>query len=119
MNLKPITIDILTYPDELRPLLSGANIYDSSCSPEAKVIFIDKDGGYFLKNAPEGSLEREALMMRYFHKKGLSAKVLSYTSEQQDWLLTEKIHGDDGISPKHLEQPERLRFICGTARYTA
>jgi kanamycin kinase len=28
--------------------------------------------------------------------------------EERDWLLTEKIRGDDGISPKHLEQPERL-----------
>ena len=108
MELKPIKVDISAYPDEFRPLLSGANIYDSSCSPEARVIFIDKDSGYFLKSAPKTVLEREAVMMQYFHNKGLSPKILSYITEQQDWMLTEKISGEDGISAKHLEQPERL-----------
>jgi kanamycin kinase len=108
MELKPIKIDISEYPTELRPLISSGNFYDSSCSPEARVIFIDKDGGYFLKSAPKGKLEREATMMRYFHSKGLSANVLSYVSTTEDWLLTEKIHGDDCIAAKHLEQPKRL-----------
>ena len=54
MELKPINVDISTYPNELRLLLSDASIFDSSCSPEAKVIFIDKDGGYFLKCMPKG-----------------------------------------------------------------
>ena len=108
MELKPITIDISTYPDDLHPLLSDATLYDSSCSPQARVIFVDKDDGYFLKSAPKGSLEREATMMRYFHNKGLSANVLAYISTTEDWLLTEKIHGDDCIAAKYLEQPERL-----------
>ena len=89
-------------------MLSGANLYDSSCSPEAKVIFIDKDSGYFLKSAPKGSLERQADMMRYFHGKGLSANVLTYLQDGRDWLLTEKIHVDDCIAAKYLEQPKRL-----------
>ena len=66
MELKPIEIDITTYPGELHPILSNGKFYDSSCSPEARVIFIDKDGGYFLKSAPKGKPEREATMMRYF-----------------------------------------------------
>ena len=108
MELKPITIDISTYPNDLHPLLSGATLYDSSCSPQARVVFVDKDGGYFLKSAPKGSLEHEAIMTRYFHGKGLSANVLAYISTTKDWLLTEKIHGDDCIAAKYLEQPERL-----------
>ena len=108
MELKPIKIDVLAYPTELHPLLSSGNLYDSSCSPEACVIFIDKDGGYFLKSAPKGKLEREAINMRYFHSKGLSANVLSYVSTTEDWLLTEKIHGDDCISAKYLKQPNKL-----------
>ena len=108
MTLTPIKPDIEIYPTELRPLLTDARLYDSSCSEQAKVIFIDKDNGYFLKSAPKGTLEREAAMTKYFHNKGLAANVLMYISNENDWLLTEKIHGDDGITAKHLEQPERL-----------
>jgi len=108
VELKPISIDISTYPSELHPLFANAKLYDSSCSPAAQVIFIDKDGGYFLKSAAKGTLERQAEMMRYFHRKGLSADVLAYVSDTKDWLLTEKIHGDDCIAAKYLEQPKRL-----------
>jgi kanamycin kinase len=108
VTLVPITIGTDDVPAELRPLLSGATLYDSSCSPEARVIFIGKDGGYFLKSAPKGVLEREAIMTRYFHGKGLAAEVLSYLSDERDWLLTAKIQGDDCTTGKYLEQPERL-----------
>jgi len=108
LKLKQISIDVSTYPDELRAILSGSSIYDSSCSPEARVIFIEKGNGYFLKSAPKGALEHQATMMSYFHSKGLSANVLAYLSAEQDWLLTEKIHGDDCIATKYLEQPKRL-----------
>ena len=30
-------------PEELRSLVGRSHIYDSSCSPEAKVYFIDRD----------------------------------------------------------------------------
>jgi len=108
MELKPIEVDISTYPTELHSLLSSGKLYDSSCSPEAQVIFIDKDYGYFLKSAPKGKLEREAINMRYFHRKGLSANVLSYMSNTKDWLLSEKIQGEDCISAMYLEQPTKL-----------
>jgi kanamycin kinase len=74
----------------------------------AKTLFINKDGGYFLKSAPKGELELEAAMMRYFHNKGLTAKVFSYISGEQDWLLTERIPGEDCTSEKYLAQPKRL-----------
>jgi len=108
MTLKPINIDISTYPPEIHPFLSNAKIYDSSCSPNAKVIFIDKDAGYFLKSAPKNSLERQAIMTRYFHSKGLSSNIISYISNDSDWLLMEKVRGDDCTTAKYLEQPERL-----------
>ena len=108
MKLTLITPDISTYPTKLQPFMSGAKLFDSSCSPQANVIFIEKDGGYFLKTSPKGSLEREAALTRYFHNKGLSANVVEYISNESDWLLTEKIHGDDCVAAKYLEQPERL-----------
>jgi kanamycin kinase len=106
--LKPIKVDKDAYPVELRPLLSGAGLYDSSCSGEASVIFIDRDEGFFLKSAPRGALGREAAMARYFYGKGLSADVLAYISDGCDWLLTRKVPGDDCGAGKYLRQPERL-----------
>ena len=108
MKLTPIKPNVELYPDELRSLLSDAKLFDSSCSPEASVIFIDKDNGYFLKSATKGSLERESVLTKYFHGKGLGAEVLSYISAEKDWLLTTKVQGDDCTAEKYLEQPERL-----------
>lgn len=108
MTLTPQNIVIDNYPVEFHSFLSNAKIYDSSCSSEAKVIFIDKDDGLFLKSAPKGTLEREAVMTRYFHSKKLAAEVLTYLSDDRDWLLTTKIQGDDCTTQKYLDQPERL-----------
>ena len=64
-----------TFPDSVREFVDGAKIYDSSCSPEARVYFVDKDVGYYIKTSAAGTLEREALMTAYFHKKGLGASL--------------------------------------------
>ena len=63
MQRKPISIDIEQYPEQFRPLLQKGALYDSSCSREARVIYIDADGGLFLKSAPKGMLAREAELM--------------------------------------------------------
>lgn len=113
MELKPITVELDAYPAELHSYIEGASIFDSSCSPEARVVFIDKDGGYFLKSAPKGSLEREVSLTHYFHGKGLAANVLTYISDEKDWLLTEKIDGADCTFDGYLRQPERLATLIG------
>ena len=66
MERVPVTINIENYPESLRPLLSGADIYDSRCASGAEVLFIDKDDGYFLKSMKRGELEAEARMTKYF-----------------------------------------------------
>ncbi|MCL2055067.1 MAG: phosphotransferase [Oscillospiraceae bacterium] len=98
MNLTPITSDISLYHVKFHPLLSDAKLYDSSCSTQAKVIFIDKDGGYFLKSSPKGTLMREAALTRYFHDS------FGYASSEEAWAVVEKyahflktdtlLHGD-------------------------
>ena len=108
MKLTPIKPNIETYPADFHHIMLDAKIYDSSCSPEARVIYIDKHDGYFLKSAQKGKLERQTTMMRFFHGRNLSTNVIAYLSDEQDWLLTEKIHGEDCISAKYLEQPKRL-----------
>lgn len=101
------------FPEELAGFIRDSAVYDSSCSPEAKVLFIDKDGGYFLKTAEAGSLRTEARMTEYLHSLGLSAEVLHYgTAGGHDWLLTARIAGEDCTDPQYTSDPKRL---CDTA----
>lgn len=93
-------------PPELRSILGNAPVYDSSCSPAAKVYFIDKDSGYYLKQAPKGALQKEAAMTAYFGAKGLGAQVVRYLPEQRDWMVTTAVPGETGL--QYLPEPERL-----------
>lgn len=96
----------LSLPSEFSSLSLGAKIYDSSCSPEAKVYYVEKDEGYFIKSAPKGALLRECEMGRYFHTKGLSPEVLYYGSGEADMLLTARAIGQDGTH--FVDEPKRL-----------
>lgn len=108
MNRRPVQISPEAFPEHLRYLIEGTPVYDSSCSPEASVYFLDRDGGLFLKTAAKGSLAREAEMTRYFHSKGLAPQVLDYRSLDRDWLLTARIPGEDCLHPRYLEDPRKL-----------
>ncbi len=114
--MKRTHLDILpnTIPASLRSMLDGADVYDSSCSKEAKVYFIDRDSGYYLKSAPAGYLQREAEMGRYFHSLGLGAEVLGFESEgARDYLLTRCVPGEDMTHADCLAQPDRLATLLG------
>lgn len=108
MQRTPIFVELSQFPSQFHPILQGAPVYDSSCSPAAKVYFIDREGGLYLKTAAKGTLAREAAMTQFFCGKGLSAKVLAYESLEADWLLTAKIPGEDGTHAQHLADPKRL-----------
>ena len=108
MNRTKKSIDIAAYPDEFHAFLKDAQVFDSSCSPEARVIFIDKDGGYYLKSAEKGTLKKEAEMTKFFCSKGLGTKVIEYLSLDKDWLLTEKVLGEDCTDKRYLDDPKRL-----------
>ena len=109
-----ITPDLSAFPADVRPLLTGAEVYDSSCSPEARVYFIDRDGGIYLKSAPEATLRNEAEKTRFFHEKGLGAEVLTYLSESgRDWLVTRAVRGEDCTHADYLAEPARLAALLG------
>lgn len=108
MQLKPITINLEKYPEGLWEFLKESEVYDSSSSEEANIIYIKKDKGYFLKQAEKGKLKHEATMAEYFNKKGLTTKVLAYISNEKDYLLTEKVEGCDCLAQIYLENPKRL-----------
>ncbi|MBE6607820.1 MAG: aminoglycoside 3'-phosphotransferase [Ruminococcaceae bacterium] len=108
MQRKLITPNFEEFPESFHNLMKDAKIYDSSCSREARVIYIDKDNGYFLKCSPVGTLKKEAELTAYFHKKGLAAEVISYISGEMDYMLTERVVGEDCTYFKYLEEPEKL-----------
>jgi len=114
--IKPLLSD---YPQAFRQYLEGAAVFDSSCSREARVIYIDKDKGYYLKSAPKGTLALEAELTRYYHKKGIAASVVEYVSADRDYFMTEKVNGEDLTYKAYLDNPkwlcdtfaERLRYL--------
>jgi kanamycin kinase len=113
MELKKTTLNLDLFPKEILPLFDGARVFDSSSSPEARVYFIDKDGGYFLKTAEKGSLKKEATLGEYFYKKGLAPEILHYLSSDKDFLLTRKAKGLDATEKIYLDEPKRLAEKMG------
>ena len=101
----------IVLPSKIEKLCKNAEVFDSSCSPEARVYFIDAQGGYYLKSAAAGSLKNEALMTDYFHKKGLAAEVVDYISGEGDLLLTRALSGED--CTHYLDDPKRLCDVFG------
>ncbi|MBO7252123.1 MAG: aminoglycoside 3'-phosphotransferase [Oscillospiraceae bacterium] len=108
MKRTPIIPDLSLFPEYYHALLEGRPVFDSSCSQDARVYFLDTEGGLFLKTGKKGALETEARMNTFFHSKGLGPEVLSYRSEEADWLLTRKIHGEDCTHPMYISDPKRL-----------
>ena len=96
------------FPGQFHPLLRSASVYDSSCSPQARVYYIEKERGMYLKTAAKGTLRREAEMDRFFHSKGLGPEVLTYESGEVDWLLTAAVPGEDCTFHTYKEDPARL-----------
>lgn len=96
-------------PAPVSEMITGAEIYDSSFSKEARVFFVDKEDGLFLKEAKAGMLKNEALMTSFFHSRGLSAEVLYYdTIGSKDYFITRRIPGENCIHEMYLKDPERL-----------
>jgi kanamycin kinase len=107
MKKTKIALDYHSFPLEITSFLTGADIYDSSCSESAKVYYIDKNRGNFLKIATAGALKKEHLMHDYFHCLGLTTAVLFYqTIGDKDYLITEKVFGED--CTHYFNDPERL-----------
>ena len=108
-----ITDTLGLFPKEIAQY-SGKAVYDSSCSPEARVYF-SSDNGLFIKRSPKGSLKREADVTEYFHVKGLGAKVIDYVSADEDWLVTEAVSGEDLTHESYISRPQ---WLCDTLAST-
>jgi len=113
MDRRPVNPGPDAFPEVFRELIASSRLYDSSCSPQARVWFLDREEGLYLKTAPKGSLRREAEMTAFFHQKGVAAEVLSYITADKDWLLTRALPGEDCTCGKYLENPKRLSVLLG------
>lgn len=115
MKRTEISVNITDFPAPFAHLLQNSRVFDSSCSPQARVWFLDKEGGCFLKRSAAGTLEKEAAQTRYFHALGLSAAVLDYRTENGfDWLLTARVKGEDCTHADYLSEPTRLCDLIAT-----
>lgn len=108
MKRTAVEVDKEAFAQVFHPWLLPGRVYDSSCSAQARVYFLDVEQGFYLKVAEKGSLQREATMTAFFAEKGLSAKVLAYESLDKDYLLTEKIPGEDCTHDSYLSDPVHL-----------
>jgi kanamycin kinase len=115
MKRTKIDVNIKDFPEDFHTYLERATVYDSSCSPEARVYFLDVDGGLYLKTSKSGSLKKEALMDDYFFKKGFGApEVVKYINGKRDWLLTSRVAGEDCTHADYLSDPKRLCELLAT-----
>lgn len=108
MQRTPLSAFPEPVPTPLSRLISDSPVYDSSCSDPARVYFIDRDSGLYLKTAAPGSLREETTLTRYFHGLGLGPEVLYFETAERDYLLTRRIPGEDCIHPMYLDNPARL-----------
>ncbi|XEC93715.1 aminoglycoside 3'-phosphotransferase [Paenibacillus tarimensis] len=114
MKKAEISFAIETVPLAIRQYLNDAAIYDSSCSENARTLFVKGADKAYLKIAPKGSLEREYKMTAFLSGLHVAPKVIAYeTDSEHDFLFTEAISGEDGTSGQHLENPERLARVFG------
>ena len=103
-----ITPNLSQYPKVFHAFMEEAQVYDSSCSQDAHVWFLDGQEPLYLKSAAAGSLQTEAALTQYFYSKQLSTEVLQCFTADRDWLLTRAIPGEDCTFPKYCEDPKRL-----------
>jgi len=102
-----IQINITDFPKELHNILEGANIYDSSSHPDFKVLYSDL--GYYIKMSEKGNLEKEAKMTKIFEEKGIGPELVSYISDDKDYMVTRSVKGEDCLH--YLDNPERLCLV--------
>ena len=114
-NMKRTLIDKIniSLPASLSAIVGGYPIYDSSCSPEARVYFIDRGEGLYLKIGKSGTLGREAEITKYFHSIGYGTEILDYISGENDFLLSRRMIGEDCTHEEYLREPKRLATLIG------
>lgn len=113
MKKTEIKINITDFPKELHYLFQTAKVYDSSSNPTMQVLYSDL--GYYVKIAEKGSLKQEAELARVFAEKGMGVEVVSYLSEEKDYMVTKEAKGEDALASQYLANPEKLCEVLAEA----
>ncbi len=110
-----VNLEALALPAEVARWTQGAPLYESSGCSGAKTLFVDKDGGAYLKIAEPGALARAARMQAYFAGHHMAPAVLCYLAGDKDYMITEALAGEDGTADAHIGHPARLAEAFGQA----
>lgn len=111
MRKTAVNVKLEEFPSEVHRYVSGACVYDSSCSEDARVFY--SDAGFYIKTAQKGSLQKEAELGRLFAKAGLGPQVEIYISNANDWLVTQSAAGEDATH--YLDDPKALCIALAQA----
>ena len=107
MKKTPVNCISEPLPPDAERLIAGARIFDSSCSPEARVYFIDRDGGYYLKLAERGTLARgrelTAETVDKCHRVGFSVRAWGIANEE----IMKRVY-DAGADGMTVNFPDKL-----------
>ena len=114
MKKTKLEININNFPSQIHYLFNNATVYDSSCSSEATVHYLDT--GYYIKSATRHTLAREAKLSRLFLERGLGVEVIDYISTDKDYLVTRSAVGED--LTHYINEPEKLCEILAKALRT-
>ena len=114
MERTPVKLDINNVPSVFHHMVRGAKVFDCSSSPDAKVYYLQKGGGYYLKIAPRGTLKKEADMTTFFYEHQLGPEVFFYLCHDSDWLLTRAAQGETCLESRYQKDPKRLCEVTAT-----
>ncbi len=62
-----IEMNTLSLPDEIVEWIGNAAVYESSGHSGAQTVYVDRDGGAYLKIAARGMLYRSAIMQNFYY----------------------------------------------------
>lgn len=99
-----VEVNVNDFPVEIQHLFLNSTIYDSSCSKDAVVYYIDT--GYYVKIDKPNSLLQEANSNMLFYKMGIGVEVVAYITKEKDYLVTRSAKGED--LTHYIEKPENL-----------
>ncbi len=106
-----IQINIADFPSELHYIFENATVYDSSSHPTMTVYY--SDAGYYVKMGEKGSLATESEMVKLFDRNGMGVELVTYISEEKDYMVTKPAEGEDATH--HLDNPEKLCEVLAEA----
>lgn len=97
-------INIYDFPNELHYIFENAKVYDSSSHPTMTVLYSENE--YYVKIGEKSSMIKEAEMAKLFERNGIGVEVVSYISNDKDYMVTRPAKGED--CTHYLNNPEKL-----------